>query len=111
MAFLGHAYDVELHKRGDDRRHIKTQVINALWPSVKPNSTKQGRKRFGKHLALAAHWYQVADTLGWGSLCLLPDTVSNRWAKECLAHVWSLWLQLVKHMNPNAYATSRALDA
>ncbi|KAK7177790.1 hypothetical protein PSPO01_16161 [Paraphaeosphaeria sporulosa] len=111
MAFLGRAYDAELRKRGDDRRHVKTQVIDALWPSVEPNGTKQGRKRFGKHLALAARWYQVADTLGWGSLCLLPDTVSNRWAKECPAHVWSLWLRLVERVNPDACAASSALDA
>ncbi|KAL5370742.1 hypothetical protein DPSP01_014689 [Paraphaeosphaeria sporulosa] len=30
MAFLGRAYHAEIRERGDDRRHVKTQIIDAL---------------------------------------------------------------------------------
>lgn len=111
MAFLGRAYHAEIRERGDDRRHVKTQIIDALWELIEPSGTEEGRKRFVRHLTLATRWYQVADTLGWGSLCLLPDAVSNKWVKACPAHVWPLWLQLVKRVNPDACAASRAFDA
>lgn len=68
-------------------------------------------KRFVQHLTQATRWYQVADTLGWGSLCLLPDSVSNKWVKDVPAHAWPLWLDLIKRVNPDACAASRALDA
>jgi hypothetical protein len=110
MAFLGREYHAEIRALDDDRRHARTPVIDRLWVEMVPNGTKKQRKRFVKRLAVANRWYQAAETLGWGSLCLLPDSVSNKWVRDCLAHVWPLWLQLIKRVNPDACAASRALD-
>jgi hypothetical protein len=78
MAFLGREYHAEICKLGDDRRYARTQVIDRLWREIQPHGTKQDRKRFVRRLVQSTRWYQIADTLGWGSLCLLPDSVSNR---------------------------------
>ena len=111
MAFLGREYHAEIRKLNDDRRHARTPVIDRLWMDMVPDGTKALRKRFVRRLAQATRWFQIADTLGWGSLCILPDTVSNKWVRNCLAHVWLLWLQLIKRVNPEACTASRALDA
>ena len=110
MAFLGREYHAEIRALNDDRRHARTPVIDRLWVEMIPNGTKKQRKRFVKRLAVANRWYQAAELLGWGSLCLLPESVSNKWVRDCLAHVWPLWLQLIKRVNPDACAASRALD-
>jgi hypothetical protein len=111
MAFLGREYHAKIRELDDDRRYARTQVIDRLWVEIQPNGTKQDRKRFVRRLTQATRWYQVADTLGWGSLCLLPDSVSNKWVKDVPAHAWPLWLDLIKRVNPDACAASKALDA
>lgn len=78
MAFLGREYHAKTRELNDDRRYARTQVIDRLWGDMQPNGSKQDRKRFVWRLTQATRWYQVADTLGWGSLCLLSDSVSNR---------------------------------
>lgn len=90
MAFLGREYHAEIQTLDDDRRHARTPVIDRLWVEMVPNGTKTQRKRFVKRLAVATRWYQTAETLGWGSLRLLPDSVSKKWANDCLAHLWLL---------------------
>jgi hypothetical protein len=111
MAFLGREYHAKIHDLADDRRHAKTQVIDHMWGEIEPNSTEQHRKCFVRRLTQATRWYEIADTLGWGSLCLLPDSVSNKWVKSFPAHAWLPWLELIKRVNPEACTASRALDA
>lgn len=111
MAFLGREYHAKTRELDDDRRCARTQVIDRLWEEIQPNGTKQDRKRLVRRLTQATRWYQVADRLGWGSLCLLPDSVSNKWVKDVPAHAWPLWLDLIERVNPDACAASRALDA
>lgn len=111
MAFLGRQYHAKIHELNDDRRHARTVVIDCLWVETEPNGTAQHRKRFVRRLTNATRWYQIAESLGWGSLCLLPDTVSNKWVKAFPAHAWPLWLELIKRVNPEACTASRALDA
>lgn len=113
MAFLGRAYNAkvsQLREHGKGPGRIKPQAMESLRLLVDPTGTAEGKAAFTKRMALANRWYQVAETLGWGSLCLMPDNVSNRWVRDFPAHAWSLWLDVVKRVNPDAYAASMALD-
>lgn len=116
MAFLGRAYDAKIREEGADTQSHKSEIIDSLWSLVEPTNARATghettRKRFVRCLTQASRWYRMADQLGWGSLCLMPDSVTNRWVRECPAHAWSVWLQLVQRVNPEACAASTALDA
>jgi hypothetical protein len=59
----------------------------------------------------ANRWYDATNTVGWDSLCLIPDEVSLNWVKKVLRlGEWRVWLELAKRVNPEAHAASMALD-
>lgn len=122
MALLGRAYANKVGRiqqnnpsssRGrDGRGAVKSEAIDSLLLLVHPASTSEERKPFVRRLNRATRWYQAAETLGWGSLCLMPtDVVSTNWVeKDVLAHEWSIWLNLIQRVNKDACAASIALD-
>ncbi|KAF2176001.1 hypothetical protein K469DRAFT_481642, partial [Zopfia rhizophila CBS 207.26] len=58
-------------------------------------------------------WYEFADSIGWGSLCLIPyDQVTDSWVEQkLLAGEWHIWLELIKKVNSDVYTASKAFDA
>ncbi|KAK7177534.1 hypothetical protein PSPO01_16417 [Paraphaeosphaeria sporulosa] len=88
---IGRDYHAAIGELGIDPRHLKTSIVDDLWESIGPGGTVEDKKRFFRRLAQATRWYQVAETLGWVSFCLLPDSVSNKWVKNCPAYGSSLW--------------------
>jgi hypothetical protein len=131
MAILGRIYAekiTELEKedevagRGqgrsrDGKGNLRTEAKKSLLPLVFPNAaakaTDENYITLSKRLSRATRWYEAADKLGWGSLCLMPhDMISNTWVERTL-HVgeWHIWLDLVKRVNPDAYDASQAFDS
>jgi hypothetical protein len=122
MALLGRAYankicriEQEDHATGRNARSrhgqgpVKTRAIDSL---LQLTHLPSDRKTLVKRLTRATRWYDAAKALGWGILCLMPtDIVSTRWVeKEVLAHEWSIWLELIKRVNKDAYTVSMAMD-
>ena len=128
MAFLARAYvekiatleqEDKVIRRGGARSHsrggkgkLRTEAKQALLPLIFPNPTPKDRGTFNKRLHRAIRWYDAAEKLGWGSLCLIPhDQVTNSWVEQTLrVGEWSIWLELVKKVNPDAYNASKAFD-
>lgn len=114
MAFLGRAYARNAAQLGLDRTGVgqaKSQAIDALRKLIEPTSAPEGRKAFVRQLNMASRWYQLAEKLGWGILCLIPENVTNTWVRNCTSDAWPLWLQLIQRVNPDACVASKALDA
>jgi hypothetical protein len=109
MAFLGRAYQEKIIQiaGGGDTKRARTLAINALLPLV---GAGEDRNRFVRRLVQATRWYEMACTIGWGILCLLPFAVSMRWIRECPAPAWLLWLELVKRNSPDTCAASQTLE-
>jgi hypothetical protein len=117
MALLGRAYAAKIKQLQDENTGtplppLKTKAINSLLHLVCPHALPQERKVLVRRLTCATRWYSATETLGWGSLCLMPpDNRFNRWVeKEVLAYEWPIWLQLVKRVSPEAHAASQTLD-
>jgi hypothetical protein len=127
MAFLGRAYEdkiaeiktKDLAKNNDRTRNrygggkVQSEATQALLPLVYKSSTKRERDIFQKRLHRASRFYEAASVLGWGFLCLIPhDVVPNSWLEQTLrVGELRIWLELVKRVNPDAYAASTALDS
>jgi hypothetical protein len=127
MAFLARAYaekvaelerEDETAGRGQGRgRHgkgnLRTQAKKALLSLVLPNAASKDYSIFKKRLQRATRWYEAADRLGWGSLCLMPHhQITNTWVEQTLrVGEWHIWLELVKKVNPDAYAASKAFES
>jgi hypothetical protein len=127
MAFLGRAYadkialleqEDQLAGRGQSRSrngrgNLRTEARTALLPLVYGEATGREKTIFKKRLQRATRWYEAADRLGWGSLCLMPyDEITNTWVEQTLrVGEWNIWLMLVKKVNPDAYTASKALDS
>ena len=100
-------------RRRDGKGKLRTQAKRNLLQLVSPNATPSQQSIFGKRLQRATRWYEAADKLGWGSLCLMPhDQITNTWVEQTLRVAeWHVWLELVKKINPDAYAASKAFDS
>jgi hypothetical protein len=92
---------------------VRTEALASLLQLVSPNPTKRDRLVLRKRLARASRWYTVAQTLGWGSLALMPhDSIPNSWIESTLRTGESnIWVELVKKVNPDVFAASKALEA
>jgi hypothetical protein len=126
MAFLARAYadkiarleqEDEFAARGTSRSrmgrgNLRTEAKKALLLLIYSNHTAKERDIFRKRLQRATRWYEAACVLGWGSLCLMPyDEITLTWVEQTLRVAeWHTWLDLVKKVNPDAYAASMALD-
>ena len=93
--------------------NLRTEARTALLPLVCDTITEKDRRTFKKRLQRATRWYNAADRLGWGSLCLMPhDQITNTWVEQTLrVREWHIWLDLVKRANPDVYTASKALDS
>jgi len=127
MAFLARAYAEKITMleeedktagRGQSRSrngkgNLRTEAKKALLSLVFPMATSREHGIFKKRLQRATRWYEAADTLGWGSLCLMPhDQITNTWVEQTLrVGEWRIWLDLVMKVNPDAYAASKAFDS
>lgn len=127
MAFLGRAYEdkmaeiksKDLEKNNDRTRNrygagkVQSEATEALLPLVCTSYSKRERDMFQKRLHRASRFYEAANVLGWGFLCLIPhDVVPNSWIEQTLRiGELRIWLELVKRVNPEVHAASTALDA
>lgn len=129
MAFLGRRYASKIaelqhedqaagrgkHQHRHGKGNLRTEAIHALLVLRYPDSqgvTKHTKDAFKACLKRANRWYDAANTLGWGSLCLMPDEVNSNWVEKVLrVGEWRVWLELAKRVNPEAHAASMALDA
>lgn len=92
---------------------VRKEAFEDLLQLVSPKPTDTNRLVFQKRLAKAARWYTVSQTLGWGSLTLMPyDEIPNSWIESTLrVGELNVWFDLVKKENPDVYAASKALDS
>ena len=92
---------------------VRTEALASLLPLVSPNPTERDKRVLRKHLARASRWYTVAQTLGWGSLALIPhDSVPNSWIESTLCTgELAVWVELIKKEGPDIFAASKALEA
>ena len=92
---------------------VRTEALLSLLKLVSPTPTEQDRLVLRKRLARASRWYTLAQTLGWGSLTLMPhDSIPNSWIESTLrTGEVDLWVALVKKENPDILAASKALEA
>ena len=127
MAFLARAYaeKITMLERQDDiagrgqnhgrsgKGNLRTEAKKALVSVVLPNATSKDYSIFNKRLHRATRWYEAANNLGWGSLCLMPhDRITNTWVEQTLrVGEWRVWLELVKKVNPDVYAAGKAFDS
>jgi hypothetical protein len=122
MAFLYRMYDDEVKRlqvedkegppsrRGrGGRGRLKTEVKNALFARMKGDVTKDA---FNQRLKRAGRWFEAAETLGWGCLCLMPyEDITQSWVEQGLcAAEWTIWLGLVKRVNPKAVEVGQVID-
>lgn len=93
---------------------VRTEALVSLLKVVSsnPTPTDQDRLVLRKRLARASRWYTLAQTLGWGSLTLMPhDSIPNSWIESTLrAGEVDVWVRLVKKENPDIFAASKALE-
>jgi hypothetical protein len=93
---------------------VRTEALLSLLKVVSPNTapTEQDRLVLRKRLARASRWYTLAQSLGWGSLALIPhDSIPNSWIESTLrAGELDVWVELVKKETPDIFAASRALE-
>jgi hypothetical protein len=93
---------------------VRTEALLSLLKVVSPNTTptKQDRLVLRKRLARASRWYTLAQSLGWGSLALIPhDSIPNLWIESTLrAGELDVWVELVKKETSDIFAASTALD-
>lgn len=124
-ALLGQAYAnkiAHIHNRDMDASNDRTrnryglgtvrgEAIASLLSVVSSNPSAD-RDKFRKRLGRASRWYTVVQTLGWGSLALMPhDDVPITWVESKLrVGELAIWLELVKKENPDVYTASKALD-
>jgi hypothetical protein len=127
MAFLGRAYadkvallEQEDQKAGRGQRrsrkgrgNLRTEARTALLPLVCDKTTDREKRIFKRRLHRATRWYEAANRLGWGSLCLMPHgLITNTWVEQTLrVGEWRVWLELVEKVKPDAYAASKALNS
>ena len=127
MAFLGRIYAdrINLLEQEDQtagrgqsqgrggKGKLRTEARESLLPLVYGRVTENEKNIFKKRLHRATRWYEVADKLGWGSLCLMPhDLIPNTWVEQTLrVGELHIWLDLVKKVNPDVYTASEALDS
>jgi hypothetical protein len=93
---------------------VRTEARLSLLKVVSrnPTPTEHDRLVLRKRLARASRWYTLAQTLGWGSLALMPhDSIPNSWIESTLrAGELDVWVELVKKETPDVFAASKALD-
>jgi hypothetical protein len=116
MAFLGRAYANKIASlQGQSvKGNLRSKAITALLQAVTPANcqlTRTVRSIFKLRLNRASRWYYAANTLGWGCLCLIPETLSHKWVEQTLrVGEWHVWLQLVQRNSPDVYRAIQALD-
>jgi hypothetical protein len=126
MAFLGRAYadkiaqlqqedDLEgraLSRGRGGKGQLRSEAIAAILPIVGDITARIDRNTVRKRIYQANRWYEAADNLGWGFLCLIPaDSVPHTWVERLRSGEWRVWLELVKMVNRDVYTASQALDA
>lgn len=91
---------------------VSTEALVSLLKLVHPNPTDRDRTVLRKRLTRASRWYTVAQTLGWGSLALMPhDSIPNTWIEAVLrTGELAVWVELIKKEHPDIYAASKALE-
>jgi hypothetical protein len=92
---------------------VSTEALVSLLKLVNPNPNERDRLVLRKRLAKASRWYTVAQTLGWGSLTLMPhDLIPNTWIESTLrTGELAVWLELIKKEHPDIFTASKALEA
>lgn len=91
---------------------VRSEAISVLLQLVNPRATSKEKGAFRKRLARATRWYQIANSLGWGILTLMPyENFPNTWLERNI-HAWgvSLWIELVKKECPDVCAAAKALE-
>ena len=62
------------HRSRNGKGKLRTEAKDALLPLVFPHPRPGDRSVFSQRLQRAARWYEAAAELGWGILCLMPDS-------------------------------------
>jgi hypothetical protein len=92
---------------------VSTEALVSLLKLVNPSPTDHDRMVLRKRLTRASRWYTVAQTLGWGSLTLMPhDSIPNTWIESTLrTGELAVWVELIKKESPDIFTASKALEA
>jgi hypothetical protein len=94
----------------EGRGRPETEAKREMFKGVPEDVTWES---FSQRLKRSRRWYDAADRLGWGILCLMPyDAISSTWVEQTMrSSQWLIWLSVVERVNPEAVTASHDLDA